>query len=42
VILTPHIGGLSFETFHAMMKDAVENIVLYEEGNTEMLQNKLL
>lgn len=42
VILTPHIGGLSFETFHAMMKDAVENIVLYEEGNAEMLQNKLL
>jgi D-3-phosphoglycerate dehydrogenase len=42
VILTPHIGGLSFETFHAMMKDAVENIVLYEEGNMEMLQNKLL
>ena len=42
VVLTPHIGGLSFETFHTMMKDAVENIVLYDEGNTEVIQSKLL
>ena len=32
VILTPHIGGLSYEAFHQMMADAVENIVAFEEG----------
>ena len=32
VILTPHIGGLSYEAFHSMMKCAIKNIVAFEEG----------
>lgn len=42
VILTPHIGGLSFETFHTMMKDAVENIVAYENNKIITIKKKLL
>lgn len=40
VILTPHIGGLSYEAFHQMMKDAVENIVAFEDGRTETIKEK--
>ena len=32
VILTPHIGGLSFETFKRMMLNAVSNIVDFDRG----------
>lgn len=38
VILTPHIGGLSYEAFHQMMKDAVENIVAFEEGKIQQIE----
>lgn len=40
VILTPHIGGLSFETFHTMMKDAIDNIVTYDKGLYEKIIEK--
>lgn len=40
VILTPHIGGLSYEAFHSMMKGAVENIVAFEEGRLEEIEAK--
>ncbi len=40
VILTPHIGGLSYEAFHSMMKGAVENIVAFEEGRLEEIEGK--
>lgn len=40
VILTPHIGGLSYEAFHQMMKDAVENIVAFEEGRFAEIESK--
>lgn len=42
VILTPHIAGLSYETFQAMMAGAVENIVLFEDNKFESIKNKLL
>lgn len=42
VILSPHIAGLSFETFHSMMKGAVENIVAYDQGSLEEIENKIL
>lgn len=42
VILTPHIGGLSFETFHKMMKDAIGNIVAFDKGNLEAIEEKIL
>lgn len=40
VILTPHIGGLSYEAFHSMMKGAIENIVAFEEGRLEEIEGK--
>lgn len=42
VILTPHIAGLSYETFQSMMAGAVENIVLFEQDQTESISDKLL
>ena len=40
VILTPHIAGLTYEAFQAMLHDAVANIVSYEQGNIEKIENK--
>lgn len=40
VILTPHIGGLSYEAFYQMMKDAVGNIVAFEEGKLAEIESK--
>lgn len=40
VILTPHIGGLSYEAFHQMMADALENIISFEEGQTKTIEGK--
>lgn len=40
VILTPHIGGLSYEAFHQMMHDAMENIVSFNKGNFDLIKNK--
>lgn len=42
VILTPHIGGLSYEAFHSMMKGAIDNIVAFEEGRFEEIESKRL
>ena len=42
VILTPHIAGLTYEAFHAMMTDAVENISIFDKGNIEQIKNKRL
>ena len=40
VILTPHIGGLSYEAFQDMMRGAIENIVSFEEGRKEEIEKK--
>jgi len=42
VILTPHIGGLSYEAFHQMMHDAIVNIDSFEKGEIELIKNKKL
>lgn len=42
VIMTPHIGGLSYEAFQSMMTGAVENIICFETGEKERISNKLL
>lgn len=42
VILTPHIAGLTYEAFHAMMAGAVENIAAFEKGDYELIKNKRL
>ena len=38
VILTPHIGGLSYEAFHQMMHDAMENIKMFEEEKRSLIE----
>ena len=38
VILTPHIGGLSYEAFHHMMQDAMRNIKAFEEGRLDDIE----
>ena len=42
VILTPHIGGLSYEAFHSMMQGAISNIVAFESGNEALIEDKRL
>lgn len=42
VILTPHIGGLSYEAFHQMMHDAMVNIADFERGEFDIIKNKRL
>ena len=42
VILTPHIGGLSFETFYSMMKGAIDNIITFDKGEIDLIESKRL
>lgn len=42
VILTPHIGGLSYEAFENMMQEAMANIKAFEEGRFEEIEAKKL
>lgn len=42
VIMSPHIAGLSFETFKSMMKGAVGNIVDFDKGNLKSIEHKRL
>lgn len=42
VILTPHIGGLSYEAFQSMMVCAVSNIICFETEKKEEISDKLL
>lgn len=39
VILTPHIGGLSYEAFQSMMVGAMKNIETFDEGQYESISN---
>lgn len=38
VILTPHVGGLSYEAFYRMMADAVRNILMYEKNSLKEIE----
>ena len=40
VILTPHIGGLSYEAFESMMVGAMENIEAFEKGKLSEIEGK--
>lgn len=42
VILTPHIGGLSYEAFEAMMVGAMENIAHFEKGELDTIKDKII
>lgn len=38
VITTPHIGGITYESFSAMMHGAIQNIREFDKGNLEAIQ----
>jgi phosphoglycerate dehydrogenase-like enzyme len=40
VILTPHIGGLSYEAFESMMFGAMQNIEAFEAGRLDEIASK--
>ncbi len=42
VVLTPHVGGLTSETFRRMMNNAFQNVRLFEEGKRARLESKRL
>lgn len=42
VILTPHIGGLSFEAFKSMMEGAIENIASFDRGDFDSISKAKL
>ena len=42
VILTPHIGGLTYEAFETMMQKAVENICHFEHSEYDIIKGNLL
>lgn len=40
IVLTPHVAGLSLETFERMMREAFQNIKLFEERKLSLLEGK--
>ena len=38
VIVTPHIAGVTFEAFSTMMEKAIRNIVLFDQGKLEEIE----
>lgn len=40
VILTPHIGGVTYESFNLMMKEAIVNIQMFENGEFDRIAHK--
>lgn len=38
VIATPHIGGITYDSFYAMMQDAMRNIAFFEEGKFQEIE----
>ncbi len=43
IILTPHIGGLSYEAFESMMQRAMENICHFENSEMDLIKgNRIL
>ena len=42
VIATPHIGGVTYDSFRAMISNAMNNILMYENGKTECIQKSRL
>ncbi len=42
IIISPHVAGLTFETFSNMMAEALENIRLFNEGKIEKIKEKKL
>lgn len=42
IILTPHIGGLTYEAFYKMMSDAIHNIVAFDRGDFSLIESSRL
>ena len=42
VILTPHIAGLTYEAFHQMMYEAINNILFFEHGDIDLIKKSKL
>jgi phosphoglycerate dehydrogenase-like enzyme len=42
VICSPHIGGVTVDAFRSMMVEAFHNISLFENGQFEMIESKML
>src|SRR5690606_30679718 len=40
VILTPHISGITYESFNGMMREAFQNIKHFDLGNLEIIEDK--
>lgn len=40
VILTPHIGGVTYDSFKKMMSEAMSNIACFDRGETSMIENR--
>lgn len=40
VTVSPHVGGLTYEAFKSMMVEAMNNIKMFEEGKSELLESK--
>lgn len=41
VITTPHIGGVTYDSFYHMMHDAMRNIELFEKGRIDEIEDSL-
>lgn len=42
VILTPHISGITYDSFMAMVQEGVNNIKLFDSGELALIENKRL
>jgi lactate dehydrogenase-like 2-hydroxyacid dehydrogenase len=40
--VSPHVGGLTYDAFKAMMVEAMNNMKIFEEGRAEELESKRL
>ncbi len=38
IITTPHIGGITYDSFYSMMSDAMRNIKLFDEGKYQEIE----
>ncbi len=41
VIMTPHIGGVTYDSFKGMMTEAMRNIQCFEQGDLSVIEDKL-
>lgn len=39
VITTPHIGGVTYDSFYQMMHDAMRNIEMFDKGQLQVIEN---